>query len=93
MKRGGEIAQRVIVGFLVAQQMPLQLQVGVGAPEHADEPIEQPADAETRRRSASRARRARSSPLVWPSSSSSVSAPSPFGARSFIIVSSRQRLR
>ena len=33
------------------------------------------------------------SPDVAPSRSSSVSAPSPFGARSFIVVSSRQRLR
>ena len=32
-------------------------------------------------------------PAVWPSSSSSVSAPSPFGARSFMRVIRRQRLR
>ena len=46
----GQLAQRVVVGLLVAQQMPLQLQIGVVAPEHADEPI----DAARRRRTARR---------------------------------------
>ena len=37
--------QRTVVGFLVAQQMPLQLDVDAGAAEQTDEPIEQPAHA------------------------------------------------
>jgi len=30
---GGQIAQRMVVGLLVAQQVPLQLEVGAAAPE------------------------------------------------------------
>ena len=37
--------QRVVVVFLIAPEMPLQLDVDVAAAEEADESIEQPADA------------------------------------------------
>ena len=46
MKRGGEIAQRLVVGFLVAQEVPLQLDGDVRRAEDADQPIDQAADAE-----------------------------------------------
>ena len=45
---GGEIAQRVIVGFLVAEEMALELEIGAGAPEDADQAIDESADAERR---------------------------------------------
>ena len=48
MKRRREIAQRVVVRFLVAQQVPLQLDADVAAAEHPDQPIDQAADAEPR---------------------------------------------
>ena len=44
-KRVRQLGQRLVVGFLVAQQMPLQLDADVVAAEEADEPIEQAADA------------------------------------------------
>ena len=44
-KRARQLGQRHVVAFLVAQQMALQLDADVIAPEEADEPIEQPADA------------------------------------------------
>ena len=91
MERGGEIAQRVVVGLLVAQEVALQLEVGAGAAEHADEPIDQPADAEPRAAQHGAPAERDRAPTVWPSISSSVSAPSPFGARSLAIVSRRQR--
>ena len=72
--------------------MPLQLDVDLVAAEDADQAIEQPADAVAIGCSSGRPASA-TSPPTWPSRSSSVSAPSPFGARSFIVVISRQRLR
>ena len=45
VKRRRELDERPVVGFLVAAQMPLQLDVHVVAAEHADEAIEQAADA------------------------------------------------
>ena len=45
-KRLGEADQRVVVVFLIALQVPLQLDVGIAAAEHADDAIEQAADAE-----------------------------------------------
>ena len=45
-----EIAQRVVVGFFVAQQVALQLDADVAGPEDADDPIDEPADAVARRR-------------------------------------------
>ena len=45
-KRLGEADQRVVVVFLIALQVPLQLDEGVAAAEHADDAIEQAADAE-----------------------------------------------
>ena len=48
MKRRREIAQRVVVRFLVAQQVPLQLDADVAAAERPDQPIDQAADAESR---------------------------------------------
>ena len=48
MERRGEIAQRVVVRLLVAQEVPLQLEIRARAAEDADEPIDQPADAEPR---------------------------------------------
>ena len=44
-KRARQASQRHQVRFFVAQQVPLQLDVDVGAPEQADETVEQPADA------------------------------------------------
>ena len=41
----GEIDERLVVRFLVAQQMPLQFDVDVRPAEQADQPIEQAADA------------------------------------------------
>ena len=58
--------------------MPLQLDVHVVAAEDADEPIEQAADAVTARARAAARPASATSPPTWPSSSSSVSAPSPF---------------
>jgi hypothetical protein len=40
-----QTGQRDEVGFLVAQQMPLQLNADIGAAKQTDQPIEQPADA------------------------------------------------
>ena len=48
MKRGREIAQRVIVGLLVAQQVPLQLDADVRRAEDPDETIDEAADAVAR---------------------------------------------
>ena len=62
VERRREIAQRLVVRLLVAQQVPLQLEVDAGAPEDADQPIDQPADAEPRAAQHRRARRARSAP-------------------------------
>ena len=59
VERGRQIAQRVIVGLFVAQQVALQLQLGAVAAEDADETIDQPADAEPRRVQHGAARRAR----------------------------------
>ena len=44
----GEIDERLVIGLLVVQQVPLQLHVDVRPAEGADEPIEQPADAVAR---------------------------------------------
>ncbi len=44
-KRLGQADQRVVVVFLIAPQMALQLDVDVAAAEQPDQPIEQPADA------------------------------------------------
>jgi hypothetical protein len=89
-KRGGQRDERRVIVRLVASKMTLQLDVHPVAAEDADEPIEQAGD--TMRRPSSAARPASATrPAVQPSSSSSVSAPSPFGARSFMRVISRQR--
>ncbi len=45
-KRLGETDQRVVVVFLIALQVPLQLDAGIAAAEDADDAIEQAADAE-----------------------------------------------
>ena len=45
-KRLGEADQRLVVVFLIALQVPLQLDVGIAAAERADDAIEQAADAE-----------------------------------------------
>ena len=82
----------ISLSVFVALQMPLQLDVDLRAAEDADQPIEQPADAVplgVQQRPAGE----RDEPADWPSRSSSVSAPSPFGARSFMRVIRRQRLR
>ena len=91
-KRRGQLDERLVVGLLVAAVMPLQLDVHAIAAEQPDEAIEQAADAEAPRSSAARPTSA-TSPRVVPSSRSSVSAPSPFGARSFMRVISRHRFR
>ncbi|HTI38096.1 MAG TPA: hypothetical protein VL484_11075 [Vicinamibacterales bacterium] len=48
VKRGGEVAQHVVVGFLVAEQVALQFDEYVRAPENADEPVDESAHAELR---------------------------------------------
>ena len=45
-KRLGEADERLVVVFLIALQVPLQLDVGIAAAERADDAIEQAADAE-----------------------------------------------
>ena len=45
-KRLGQTHQRVVVVFLIALQVALQLDVGIAAAEDADDAIEQAADAE-----------------------------------------------
>ena len=92
-ERRRQVDERVVVGFFVAAEMPLQLDVDAIAAEDADEAIEQAADAvapavergaaDERDEAAASRRRARRAS----------SAPSPFGARSFIRVIRRQRLR
>ena len=58
--RRGQRDERLVVGLLVALQVPLQLDVEAIAAEHADQAIEQPADAVPRvRRRARRGRPAR----------------------------------
>ncbi len=49
VERGRQIAQRVIAGFFVAEQVALQLEIHAVATEEADEAIDQPADAKARR--------------------------------------------
>ena len=91
-ERRRQADERLVVALLVAAKVPLQLDVDAAAAEDADQPIEQAADAVA----AAVERGApgeRDQPGVQPSSSSSVSAPSPFGARSFMRVTSRQRFR
>ena len=48
-KGAGQLGQRLVVAFLVAEQMALQLHAHVVAAEQADETIEQAADAVTPR--------------------------------------------
>ena len=91
-ERVGQARQRVVVVFLIALQMPLQLDIDVGAAEDADKAIEQAAHAVALGLQ-QRAARQGDEPGGEPSSSSSVSAPSPFGARSFMREIRRQRLR
>jgi hypothetical protein len=45
VERGGERQQRCVVRFLVAPEMPLQLDADALAPEDAHEPIDESADA------------------------------------------------
>ena len=85
-ERLGQAGQRVVVVFLIAAQVPLQLDVDVAAAEQPDQPIEQPADA-VPLGDEQRPPDQRDQPrVVNPSKSSSVSAPSPLGARSFMRV-------
>ena len=58
--------QRVVVVLLVALQVPLQLDVHVGAAEHADEPIEQPAHAVALGRAAAARPTSATRPAVLP---------------------------
>ena len=44
-KRLGQAHERVVVVFLIAAQVPLQLDIDIAATEQPDQPIEQPADA------------------------------------------------
>ena len=89
-KRLGEADERVVVVFLIAAQVPLQLHIDLAASEEADEPIEQAADAEALGEQ-QRPPGQRDEALGEASRSSSVSAPSPFGERSFIRVMRRHR--
>ena len=88
-----QIDEPLVVRVFVAPEMPLHLDVHLAAAEHPDQAVEQAADAvpiPVERRAADQ----RHQPAdVEPSSSSSVSAPSPFGARSFIRVIRRHRFR
>ena len=45
MKSARDIDQHPVVGLFVAQEMALNLDIDIAAPEHADERIDQPADA------------------------------------------------
>ena len=89
---GGQIDQRMVVGFLVAQQVPLQLDA---TPPRPNTPTSRSTRPPTPKRGAVDRASAdqRHEPADCPSRSSSVSTPSPFGARSFIRVISRHRLR
>ena len=49
VERRRQIDERLVVGFLVAAEVPLQLDVDAVAAEQADEAIEQAADAVARR--------------------------------------------
>ena len=46
MKRVGQIDERLVVGVFVAPEVPLHFHEDTVAAEHADEPIDQAADAE-----------------------------------------------
>ena len=92
-KRLGQADQRLVVVFLIALQVPLQLDVRLAAAEDADHAIEQAADAVALGLQQRPARQRDEAAVVKPSRSSSVSAPSPFGARSFMREIRRQRLR
>ena len=48
MKRRGQLAQDLVVPFLLAQEVPLHLDVDLRRAEGADDAIDQPADAESR---------------------------------------------
>jgi hypothetical protein len=49
VKRGGKIQQHLVIPLLLAQEMPLQLDVHLGRPERADDAIHEAANAEPRR--------------------------------------------
>ena len=87
-----QLDERLVVGFFIAQKVPLHFHADVRGAENADDAIDEPADAEAAAAQRRPADEGDESP-VWPSSSSSASDPSPLGARSFIRVTRRQRLR
>ena len=92
-ERIGQAHQRVVVVLLIAAQVPLQFDIDIAATEER-----RPGDRAARPRrnvrpAAVTVLPARPALSVNPSKSSSVSAPSPFGARSFMRVIRRHRLR
>ena len=91
VERRGEVAERVIVGFLVAQEMALQLDADVLRAERADQAIDETADAVARavdRRAPGEGDEAADAVEIVEGQRAFA-----FGAASFIRVTSRQRLR
>ena len=89
-ERLGQRDQHLVVHSLVALQVALDLDVDLLTAEDADHPVEQAADTMTiavQQRAADQ----RDEPAHVAVEILSVSAPCPFGARSFIVVISRQR--
>ena len=95
--RRGECDERVVVGFLVALQVALQLDVEPIAPEHADQAIEQPADAVPRAAedgpASERDEAAGGAVEILEAERAAGRRDFPFGAPAFICVSRRHRLR
>ena len=92
-KRRGQIDQRLRCRPVRRAEMPLQLDADVAASEHADEPIDESADADAARpRSACRPTSA-ISPAVQPSKSSSVKRDFAFRRAQLRRVITRQRFR
>ena len=90
-ERLGQPDEHVVVVFLIAPQMPLELDVQVRS--RPKMPTSVSSSPPTPKRSAWSNGRPASAmrPSTWPSRSASESAPSPFGARSFIVVIRRHR--
>ena len=92
VERGREIDQGMVVGLFVPEEMPLQLDRHAAGAEHAHQPIDEPADAEagTVDRGAPDQRHQPADMTVQVLEGERAS---PFGARSFMRVMSRHRLR
>jgi hypothetical protein len=89
VKRRRQVAQHAVGGFFFAEEVALKLQAHVLAPEHAHQPVHQAAHAVPaghERFPAGDGDEAGGAAVVR-----KFSAPSPFGAPSFMRVSRRQR--